>query len=469
MVNVGGRSKGCSTCRRRRIKCDQARPICERCRRHGLACDGPRDLTIVEWRTLEPVTTAIKPGGPAFRRLQGSIDIHIPRFATPSINEREIFIAYTRRKLLPNGPIDLGLQHMQLSEGSHTPERMSHLASLSMAFIVFGTQHGQPAIAHRGYAMHARALNQLNSTLAHPKNRARDDVLLTVATLAVMEGLAPSGPKNYLKHMVGLERLLELRDPQSLDTVEGRALFRAIRHFLLFAAIRSRRPSILARPEWKAFSNSIAPEDEISELGLWHILADCTVLIAELEKMTPCIFGMAQDTSVLYQNESIRSKALTLLALLREWKIEWDGNPMTRYPELPVPSDLNFETARDCNAYPFQTTYDFHSVRIATTYMFYNTTLLFIHKVLSSVSDQQIEPYSAIASERSAALEILKCIPYYLRQESRSQLHHSPLVHWSLSTAWATLGSSDSAEGKWMMDILRSNSNDIVAKGLWTK
>ena len=40
MVGVAGRSKGCHTCLKRRVRCDEGQPTCERCRKAGYNCAG---------------------------------------------------------------------------------------------------------------------------------------------------------------------------------------------------------------------------------------------------------------------------------------------------------------------------------------------------------------------------------------------------------------------------------------------
>jgi hypothetical protein len=40
MVGIAGKSKGCTTCRRRKIRCDQARPSCSNCMNSGRPCEG---------------------------------------------------------------------------------------------------------------------------------------------------------------------------------------------------------------------------------------------------------------------------------------------------------------------------------------------------------------------------------------------------------------------------------------------
>ncbi|KAL9063061.1 MAG: hypothetical protein Q9157_008446 [Trypethelium eluteriae] len=40
MVGVPGKSKGCNTCRRRKIRCDLGKPTCDRCAQSGRECEG---------------------------------------------------------------------------------------------------------------------------------------------------------------------------------------------------------------------------------------------------------------------------------------------------------------------------------------------------------------------------------------------------------------------------------------------
>ncbi|KAF2744735.1 hypothetical protein M011DRAFT_470059 [Sporormia fimetaria CBS 119925] len=46
MVSRGGRSKGCDNCRRRRVKCDEKRPVCSQCIKRKLECGGPKEYML---------------------------------------------------------------------------------------------------------------------------------------------------------------------------------------------------------------------------------------------------------------------------------------------------------------------------------------------------------------------------------------------------------------------------------------
>lgn len=64
MVNTGQASKGCMTCRRRRIRCDATRPVCQRCVKSNRICLGytaaqgqPRPLISQDMSNVTNITT----------------------------------------------------------------------------------------------------------------------------------------------------------------------------------------------------------------------------------------------------------------------------------------------------------------------------------------------------------------------------------------------------------------------------
>jgi len=74
-----------------------------------------------------------------------------------------------------------------------------------------------------------------------------DEILYSVVTLAFLESFALTSPNYYLKHMIDLERLLELQGPP----VHGSPKYSQLHKLILFASLNTRRHSILAREEWK--------------------------------------------------------------------------------------------------------------------------------------------------------------------------------------------------------------------------
>ncbi|OAQ91750.1 N-terminal fungal transcription regulatory domain-containing protein [Purpureocillium lilacinum] len=56
MPNTGKPSQDCHLCRKRRVKCDLARPGCQRCVKYGVECPGYRDQAELVFRNADPST-----------------------------------------------------------------------------------------------------------------------------------------------------------------------------------------------------------------------------------------------------------------------------------------------------------------------------------------------------------------------------------------------------------------------------
>lgn len=71
MVNTGKPSGACGTCRERRIKCDEAKPVCLKCTRSGRTCSGYSHGLKMRDQTQKTIIKA-KFGKPRGRKQQGA-------------------------------------------------------------------------------------------------------------------------------------------------------------------------------------------------------------------------------------------------------------------------------------------------------------------------------------------------------------------------------------------------------------
>ncbi|KAK6523168.1 hypothetical protein TWF694_006063 [Orbilia ellipsospora] len=487
---------------------DETRPVCRRCQRCGFECDGPKDTTFIEGkivrsrRTEKPVEPSV-PGDPGD---QNAINRQVVALTAPlKGNQYDMYICYTRKHLRRGGAIDIVLDTTQLSDiiiAGTTPSRgqLFHQTILSFGVILFGLQNRQASIADQGHVLHVGAIKRLNQALSDPKCYYRDEVMLSVATLAILECVVPTGPDNYLKHMIGLERLLELRGTGSSCSQLTFEIYKSVRHMILFASLRTGRPSILARPEWKGLFREHCTEEELAEQDLFDILADCTLLISQRDSLAADLSLDPWDSHP--RRDQIFQKALAALAELASWRVTWEANNRNSYFETPIVLDSRsppIQQPFSDDTSPFLTLFEFGNESAAINLMFYNTTLIVVIQILTSllredftnspytqdfsdhVSNESGSPENSlpslledskagyIAAERLAALEICRCVPYYASQRSEKDSHSSPLVHWAISTAYTTLSGNESREGKWMMNFVNKTSLAIVAKGIWTR
>ncbi|KAI4955257.1 hypothetical protein J4E91_001115 [Alternaria rosae] len=449
MVNVAGRSKGCSTCRRRRIKCDETHPTCQRCEKAGLKCDGPQSIVFVQGKIVTsrrsqklkskaanpPKTTAWKrqeveestSESPEYR-----FDLPVLR---PKLNDKEVYICYARRHLLPNGPIDLGLQELQTSDivmENYTAEggsgRLFVQAALSFATLFFGAQHHQNGILTEGYAIHGVALKRLHQALSQPERRTHDDVIVSVILLAMLELFMPTGPRNWLKHMLGLEQLLTLRDPASL----------------VHASFRT--------------------------LELYKAACD------ELFKLQH-----ASGLSYIQRRQEMQCKADGLFGFLQAWKRRWDSDGENVRIEEEVFDPVTSQGSP-------RMIYRFKSDSVARMLMLYNTALIYTLRVMATLEPKNngsqnisgdhiqgdtgadvLTKSSYYPAIRAAGLDIACCITDYLQHKrARGETDFvSPIVQWAVITAGQALGAEESPDGKWMISLLKGDATYTVAKRAW--
>jgi Fungal specific transcription factor domain len=473
--------------RRLITKSDEKRPICNRCERCGFTCSGAKDITFIDQRkVVKPGRSGKNSTVPAKTRDHGNTQ-PMPK-TPPTLKgcEIQIYICYTSKYLLCGGPVDLALQDIQLNDlctavDTRSDGHLFHISILSLATIFFGTQHHNTSILANGYLVHERALRQLNNTLSDRQCYLRDDVLLSVIALVLLEAFVPTGRKYYLKHTSGLEKLLELRGPSFHRSPRSRQTLKGVRRMIILASMKKRKPSILAREEWKSIPWMAENVAEQAEHYLWNVLADYTVLVADHDQTIQNSLDF-EDIAYHQQREMIERRAQDLLKRLHEWKKAWDTDDQHSHAEASS-TLAGVQSVPPCarSALHFQTTFVFQNPSTATMLMLYNTALIYVVQVLSSLlpANPQVQSsedssylhpamqnkYAAL--KRSAALEIYRCIPYYLAHKSQLDTGSLTIAHLAVRTAFQTLGGSGSLDGEWMMHLLNMKRGEVFAKGLW--
>ncbi|KAF2680423.1 hypothetical protein K458DRAFT_263785, partial [Lentithecium fluviatile CBS 122367] len=278
MVSRGGRSKGCSNCRRRRVKCDEHRPICIRCKKRGLECDGPKDATWINQNVANPKLTTTQ--------RDGSVPDSLPFVAF----EDDMCLAFTRKHLLRGGSVELACDKIQWYRGpdGYIQDPGLHLlrkAILSLSVTFFGSQNRQGAITNRGYRQYGDVLRQLNAHLAHSQLQTTDETILTAATCMLLEIFLPTGPANFLKHVRGIEAILEIRGPPTSAAGDSAFIINNLQAVSIIGALAEGRPSVWAKPEWKRIPLVFTDEGSVIRHNLWMVLADCSLANNERDRL----------------------------------------------------------------------------------------------------------------------------------------------------------------------------------------
>ena len=246
----------------------------------------------------------------------------------------------------------------------------------------------------------------------------------------------------------------------------------------------------MARAEWKTALRANCSEEELYEQDLFDFLADCTVLVAQRDEiLANWESDLEKSTS---RRDKIKQRALSLLDDVSAWKKRWDRDSRNFQAELYPPFAKPQPTqSRGDRSPPFLAIFEFSNTAAAIELMFYNTILIYGHRILASLPSDNLDTHSDqssiqdtsqdaeyinglrthtkdewVAAERFAALDICRCIPHYLERRWRSDYECSPIVHWAVTTAWVTVRGNESAEGRWM-NSLNTEDREVIPKGLW--
>ena len=396
-------------------------------------------------------------------------------------NPLEVYICHLRCHLYPNGPVDLGLQSLKVGDltKNYVSVRIDiplfNQAAVSFATLFFAAQHHENRILTEGYAMHGVALQRLNKALGVPGCHTSDEVLVSVVVLVMLELYMPSGPKNYLKHMLGLERLLELRDPGSLAHASYRTLelYKGVRHMILIASLRNRSPSIFARPRWKAVLRTALSLDTPEEQDLHDVLADCSVLIAASDEVVDS--QPAQTPKILQRRAEIERKASALFDFLKFWKDRWDSAEGNLYAQEENPAAVSVGAPAE-----LCTIYRFTDDSVGRMFMLYNTALIYVLQIYATLATSDL-PCSDTAISTSimyggyhgaihtAGVEVARSITDYLQHKrARGETDFaSPVVQWAVLTAWQVLGGTGSREGQYITTMVKGNTSYEIVKAAW--
>ncbi|XPS81438.1 hypothetical protein M3J09_013375 [Ascochyta lentis] len=435
MVSRGGRSKGCSNCRKRRVKCDETRPICLRCKKRGLDCDGPKDVTWINQNTnFTPSSSpensvVVAPPNPP-------VQLSLEAFG------ETICLAYTRKNLLRGGPVELACNMIEQNQSSLSQDNpgldLLRQSMLSLSVTFFGKQHRQTQITRRGYTQYGEVLRQLNSHLARPELQTTDETILTALTCMLLEIFLPTGPKNFFKHHRGLEAIMAMRGPPTDTTGDTATIFRGLRILSIIGALAESRPSIYARDEWKkAPPPADATEGAMLQHHVFTCLADCTQLMGERNALLDGSAPLWTYEPLLQRVQSTLDKLNTLYPLWQRFNASHlDPNR----PLSPLAEELGVA--------------NHHS---ATALMLYHTVHICILQIIDSLAPSP----ENTALRNQAAMSIAKCLELK-EYEKREGAHESNTIGFvATKVAWQALGGFDSPEGRRLAKTVNTALNAV--------
>ncbi|KAF9873887.1 hypothetical protein CkaCkLH20_08621 [Colletotrichum karsti] len=361
MVYTGKPSGGCKLCRIRKVKCDEAKPFCMRCTKSKRHCPGYGAVVRDQGKPSAEKLRKMKAGS---SESTGAVDPSIPiksietdccmdttaiskrRGSTPNfrLGDKEGDLMSVLEKV-PGGlmdSLDEQASCLFLSEFVNvplTPTARGYYAFIprflgsgkvsiclsqafkatSMATLAMKQSKGMrgPALL-RAQEHHLKALRAVGQAIADPKEMHSDQTLGAVLMLAFYESLmSKDSMKEYISHLKGAARIVQMRGNKVLETTEGKELFAMTRNQCLSVQSLFKEAEMTSY-SWLLYNEAVNENNRPT--------VDISLLSSRLQQAIDSIIGKASEPSpeALATMTELLGKARKLEAEFR--KIN-DNNP----------------------------------------------------------------------------------------------------------------------------------------------
>ncbi|KAH8696321.1 hypothetical protein BGW36DRAFT_297609 [Talaromyces proteolyticus] len=295
-------SKGCSTCRTRKIKCDETRPACSQCLKAHYSCPGYQDRWTVMHRSQNEqfarrirATNSIK-----HKRKYGSILWHYTEpqedactghnsrpmaFPSSPVTIDEAVAFFLHNYVLKHGEIaNAHLTHQQMINSTRSSEAvLLGMGAVGMASLAnIRNSKGLRIMATREYTstLHLTTVSLQDSTLCKS-----DETVIAVVLLGMFEFLINTtiNIDRWEKHINGGMALLELRGVEQIHGKSGLQLFTQLRSNIMANCLRvgAEVPALIV--EISKAAENLRPEGEKYADILVGIVSRLSTLRADIK------------------------------------------------------------------------------------------------------------------------------------------------------------------------------------------
>ncbi|KAJ5810375.1 uncharacterized protein N7503_002593, partial [Penicillium pulvis] len=313
---MGALSKGCGSCKRRKVKCDENRPCCIRCCKAGIECTGftPRLRFVDETPRIRRSLAASRAQSHKSSTPPSPAPLLADTLPLTAFRD-DIFISYLFSKMFrgeyqhplnATREIQCGLPTHWIPELVKTPQRPRQRSWDALAAIVFGQSHNSQDVMTHALKLYGQALSELRNKLSNPDDRCTESTLASMTALYIYE-------KTWMLHADGLGRLLEWRGPRQLKSYAEKSIFLEHRIILVAKSIVSHQRTFLHDPIWKTvpWEDNLASKSEIDYLV--DIGTDIAEYISQLKR------HRTSRGSQEFEYSRLRTQVATSLKELNNW------------------------------------------------------------------------------------------------------------------------------------------------------
>lgn len=230
-----------------RTQCDEAKPTCGRCQKSRIQCDRYARYPVF-----------INRGRDGFKK-RAPLEEVIPYTSTILATfgpeaESDRLIAWFCDSFTASNPSQHDLQPQQhwlalvAAQTSVHPALKSVLLAISL--IRWSKIEDNLSIKRNGRRCYQASLALTQQALSCAQDAASDDILATTCIMTLYELLDSNSLESWLSHMLGLEKLLCFRGPQTFTQATSRAIFEHARYVLMIKHLNARTLCVFGDATW---------------------------------------------------------------------------------------------------------------------------------------------------------------------------------------------------------------------------
>ncbi|OCL11126.1 hypothetical protein AOQ84DRAFT_387053 [Glonium stellatum] len=402
MVGVP-RSKGCLTCVKQRVKCDETKPACVRCTRFGRECPGYEKLAKFVYEVPREgegqgsflhVRELSRPNPRTGRRrnIENSPEVSENKqtsASTGSLGIPSAIVPPTQQDIqslsvfMKNSSIQDAYTEIQWMRKwlSFIPSRLGTSKVLDDAVHCLVSHHvgrlsGQDQVVRRARLAYGQALLSLQQAISDPEQGVSSNTLCATLVLSLYELFSCTKKDAWVKHSGGASRLMQIRGSARHMNEFDRVMLYAFRGQMVMEAFMQRSSCFLDSEDWKIVLSD--PASSFSSIVL-NLSNEFYAYLAACPGMAKGIINLQRDN--LNEVVSFFSRMNELINNLSDWFRRFrDVLP----PPEEVPSSTNDPT------FPIVYRYDCYCNFFHTVY-YYGCMILLKNFLRSTQFDPNLE------------------------------------------------------------------------------
>ncbi|KAK9772655.1 hypothetical protein SCAR479_10706 [Seiridium cardinale] len=430
MVGVKGKYKGCNTCRKRRVACDNTRPFCKKCTDHGRECEGYHTETVFIVGTLEDKgRCASHPP----RNLQSSLSSSSSKKKAADVDSFSPSPepAKSRRRAASEGQQnDTNLEFTEVSPVRMSWEECVNVASVGglhkLRFAAIHTklrnvrrQHERlgdwetklsfstssrvdvtPAFTEDEFKLEAECFVFLpRSGRRSTHGQGSEDEEGVCLFLYEQNASAAYSNKPPWKDPAILSNPVRQRGPEAFKAFPEHHFFtRVYRPNAIFAALLNHNPTPLADPEWLTVPWEYSPKTALD--NLLDIVSQLPSLLSRADRvlpLPPSISRRLKANDIISNCAAVEAQIEAWYTCIEEAAARNRENPLLYWPwqrDMVIASTGQWEQGQ----VPFQVTYEFPTAEGGLAHIYYWTALIMLYGITARLAEVVAPDASAVGS-----------------------------------------------------------------------